>query len=174
MNLPDIVRNGLRAALLDVDLYERVEHDATFNRQVVVIVLVASLLGGVGSAVAVDAYPPLGAIAGVFVGFVGWVAWSALALWVGTRFLGGTADFGEMARVIGFSFTPLMIGVVPWLGFVGAAWALVATVVAIREGLDVSTGRAFAAMVPGWIVWLLLSVLVYGALGLRSTPIWPF
>jgi hypothetical protein len=160
--------------MLDVDFYAEVESDPTRNREVAGVVLLANVLAGVGSAIATDASPFLGAVGGVVIGLVGWVLWSGIALFVGTRFLGGIADFGEMSRVIGFSFTPLVIGIIPWLGFIGAVWALVATVIAIREGLDVSTPRAVTAMVPGWAAWLILSILVYGILGLQNGAGWPF
>jgi hypothetical protein len=163
-----------RAAMLDIDFYAAVEADATRNREVFVVVLVANIFAGVGSALATEASLALGALAGAVIGVVGWILWSGIALFVGTRFLGGTADLGEMARVVGFSFTPLLIGIIPWLGFVGAAWALVATVIAIREGLDVSTPKAIVAMVPGWAAWLILSVVVYATVGLQNGAGWPF
>lgn len=164
----------VRAALLDVDFYERVEHEPSLNRQVAVVVVVANVLAGIGAAVAIGANPLSGALAGAITGLVGWVIWAVLALFVGTRFLGGTADLGEMSRVIGFSFAPLVIGIVPWLGFVGAVWALVATTIAVREGLDIPTLRAVAAMLPGWAAWLLLAIVVNGVLGLQATSFWPF
>ena len=137
------------------------------------IVVVANVLAGIGAALATGSPAYLGAVAGAITGLVGWIVWSVIALFIGTRFLGGTADFGQMARVIGFAFTPLVIGIIPWLGFVGAAWALLASVIAIREGLDVSTPRAIVAMLPGWFSWLLLSLIVQGAVGFSETNVWP-
>ena len=49
-----------------------------------------------------------------------------------------------------------MIGVIPFLGPVAAVWVLVASVVAIREGLDFSTGRAVGTAIGGWLVWIAL------------------
>ena len=49
-----------------------------------------------------------------------------------------------------------MIGVIPFLGPVAAVWVLVASVVAIREGLDFSTGRAVGTAIGGWLVWIVL------------------
>jgi hypothetical protein len=170
---PNPINHLVRAAFLDVDFYNEVEVDVSLNKQVTVVVVLANVLAGIGAALATGSPAYLGAIAGAITGLVGWIVWSAIALFIGTRFLGGTADFGQMARVIGFAFTPLVIGIIPWLGFVGAAWALLATVIAIREGLDVSTPRAIVAMLPGWFSWLLLSLIVQGAVGFSETSVWP-
>ena len=68
----------------------------------------------------------------------------------------GTTDMGEMLRVLGFAQAPRVIGVIPFLGPVAAIWVLVASVVAIREGLDFGTGRAIGTAIGGWLVWVVL------------------
>ena len=78
----------------------------------------------------------LGMLGGALTGVIGWLVWSAMSLVVGRYAFAGTSDYGEMLRVIGFAFAPLAIGIIPWLGFVGALWSLVAAVIAIREGVD--------------------------------------
>lgn len=165
VEIPSFARNVTRAALLDVDFYNEAERDPGLDVQALLVVLFANVLGGIGSVIATEATDTngavalaLGAVAGAFTGVIGWLVWSAIANFAGTRFFGGTADFGEMRRVIGFSFAPLAIGVVPWLGFVGAAWTLIAAMIAVREGLDFSTQRAIATVVVGWGSWLLIAV----------------
>lgn len=181
VNLSSFPHNVVRALLLDVDFYNDAEKDTSLELQAFLVVVVANLLGGIGSAVATDATDTdpavaiaLGAFAGAVTGVVGWLVWSAIANWVGTRLFGGSADFGEMRRVIGFSFAPLAIGVIPWLGFVGAAWALVAAMIAVREGLDFSTQRAVATVVLGWGSWLVISVAAQVMLGLDLRVSLPF
>jgi hypothetical protein len=167
-------RNVLRAVLLDVDFYNEAEHDSSLNRQSFVVVVVATLMSGVGSALATETNVLVGGLVGAVTGVVGWLVWSWLALVVGTRVFDGTADYGEMVRVIGFAFAPLAIGVIPWLGFVGAAWSLVAATIGIREGMDFSTKRAIATVAVGWAAWLLLSVIVQWLIGVTLMPSWPF
>ncbi len=174
MDVRGFVDNIVSAAVLDVDFYRRAEESASLNRQVALVVTFASVLAGIGAAVAVEASVPLGAVAGMVTGVIGWLVWSAISLFIGTRFLGGTADFGEMSRVIGYALAPIGIGVVPWLGFVGALWSLAAAAIAIREGLDVSTWRALASTAVGWAAWLLLSVAANALLGTGVDPLWPF
>jgi hypothetical protein len=178
MQLPSIIENPVRAAMLDVDFYNRAEADTSLNTQAAVVVVVANSLAGVGAAVAAEATSVrefgiamlLGAVSGV----VGWLVWAAVATLVGTRVFHGTSDFGEMRRVIGFAYAPLAIGVIPWLGFIGAAWVLLAAVVAIREGMDFSTKRSIATMITGWGAWMIITLGINIALGWDMRSSWPF
>lgn len=174
MQVPPFIRRFVQAALLDVDLYNEVEADATLNRQAAAVVVIGTALAGFGSVAATDAHVFVGVITGIATGLIGWLVWSGISLVVGTRVFSGTSDYGEMVRVIGFAYAPLAIGVIPWLGFVGALWSLVAAVIAVREGMDFSTGRAVATMAAGWGLWLLLSVVVQAIVGFELAGSWPF
>ncbi|MEZ5175467.1 MAG: YIP1 family protein [Acidimicrobiia bacterium] len=170
-----MLRNALRAVLLDVDFYNRAEIDTRVTWQAGLIVIVASGFAAVGSAVALDDASVVATVAGgVLTGITGWILWSLASWLIGTRVFGGEATFGAMLRVIGFAFTPLAIGIVPWLGFPGAAWMLVAAVVAFREGLDISTAKAIATMAIGWGLWLGTTVLLNIVLDFNLDPSWPF
>jgi hypothetical protein len=174
MQAPPFIRRYVQAALLDVDLYNEVEADATLNRQAAAVVAIATALTGLGSVAAMEVNVFVGIVTGVVTGLMGWLVWSAISLIVGTRLFSGTSDYGEMLRVIGFAYAPLAIGVIPWLGFIGALWSLVAAVIAVREGLDFSTGRAVVTMATGWGLWLLLAVAVQAAIGFELAGDWPF
>ena len=87
---------------------------------------------------------PIGAI-------LSWLLWSAITYVVGDKLLGGTATWGELLRTLGFAQAPgvlLIFGIIPILGglvrMVVAAWMLFTGVVAIRQALDFSTGKAIA------------------------------
>jgi hypothetical protein len=178
MKLPSIIENPVRAAMLDVDFYNRAEADTSLNVQAGIVVIVASGLAGIGATIAVESTSTgdiVTAMAlGVLSGVVGWLVWAAVATLVGTRIFHGTSDFGEMRRVIGFAYAPLAIGIVPWLGFIGAAWVLLAAVVAIREGMDFSTKRSVATMVIGWGAWVLVSLAINVFLDWDMRSGWPF
>ena len=94
----------MRVILLDVDFFREAASDSSLNRQAAVVVVVASGMAGVGSAIAenvpVVASIPVGIIA---VG-IGWLVWSGVSFVIGTRVFGGDSDFPEMLRVIGFAF----------------------------------------------------------------------
>lgn len=178
MILPSIVENPVRAAMLDVDFYNRAEVDTSLNGQAAVVVIVANGLAGVGASIAIGATSALDmsiAVAlGVLSGVMGWLMWSLVANLVGTRIFKGSSDFGQMRRVIGFAYAPLAIGVVPWLGFIGAVWALLAAVIAIREGMDFSTKRSVATMIIGWGAWVLTTLVINIVLDWDMRAGWPF
>ncbi len=169
-----MIRNVINAMLLDAEFYSDAAEDESLIRQAAIVVVAANLLGGIGASLATESNVPAGAAIGVITGLVGWLVWSGVAYAVGVRVLGGDADYPEMLRVIGFAYAPLAIGIVPWLGFVGAAWALFAAVLAIRESLQFSTQRAVATTALGWAVWLGIAVLLNGLLGWNFLTSLPF
>lgn len=179
-----LIRNMIRAGALDTEFYNHAERETSLTRQAFVVVVVANALAAVGSWIGLEnTQDPLGgslwnsirswmgianfpvpAEGGIFVmvgvgillAIVGWVVWAVTTSVIGTKVFKGTADFGEMLRVLGFAQAPRVIGVIPFLGPVAAVWVLVASVVAIREGLDFSTGRAVGTALGGWLVWIVL------------------
>jgi hypothetical protein len=95
-------------------------------------------------------------------GVIAWAVWAALIYWIGAKMLpepDTLADWGELARTVGFASTPgllRVLGVVPVLGelvfLVTGVWMLVATVVAVRQALDYkSLPRAIGVCVIGWL-----------------------
>ena len=178
MKIPSVIENPLRASMLDVDFYNRAEADTSLNVQATLVVIVASGLAGIGSAVAAESTSArdvgIAMSLGIVSGVVGWLVWAAVANLVGTRVFKGTSNFGEMRRVIGFAYAPLAIGIIPWLGFIGAAWVLLAAVVAIREGMDFSTKRSVATMVIGWGAWVLTTLAINVFLDWDMRASWPF
>ena len=161
--------------MLDVDFYNEAEVDEGLNLQAGLAVVIATSLSGLGAAFATEGGGVLPAVLGGAVsGLIGWLVWSFAALVVGTRFFDGDADYGQMIRVIGFSYVPNVIGVVPWLGFVGAVWSLFAALIGIREGMDFTTGKAIITLAAGWGIWLLLTIVVQAVIGLELVSGWPF
>ena len=150
------------AARLDAATYEEVEHDASATGQaavVVAIVAVASAIGAIGDGGA----GPIGALVAAL---IGWLVWAGVTYLIGDKLLGGTASWGELLRTLGFAQAPgvlFVLGIVPLLGglvrFVVGIWILVAGVVAIRQALDFSTGKAILTVLLGWLAMMLLAML---------------
>ncbi len=146
------------AALLDVDTYEEVEADRTATGQaagVVALVAVAQAIGGAGEG-------GFGILSGIISALLGWLLWAGIAYLIGDKLLGGTATWGELLRTIGFAQTPgvlHVLGIIPVLGgiirFGVAIWVLIAGIIAIRQALDVSTGKAILTAVLGWLAMAL-------------------
>ena len=150
----------IRAAKLDVQLYEEVEADRAAMGQAMGVVVLSALAAGVGNL-------RNGGLTGIAIGtigaLVGWYVWAFLTYFIGTRLLPERqtrADHGELLRPIGFSAAPGLVrvfGVVPGLTeltfFVAGVWMLVAMVIAVRQALDyTSTWRAVGVCVMGWVV----------------------
>lgn len=148
--------NALRAAKLDVEFYNAVEHDDSLTAQAATFVAVVGVLTGVGRWIFSDGNLIRGMIMGVITSVLAWLLWSAITTWVGVRFFGGTSDFKEMSRVLGFAHAPLLLGIVGPLGvFVGSLWTVASGIVAIREGMDFSLGKAIATGGIGLILRLI-------------------
>ncbi len=157
------LRRMIRAALLDRSLYEEVEADSRLTTQAFLVVLLASIAGGLGAA-----WPRLsGIILGIGLTLGGWVAWALVTYWIGTRLLPEPqtrSDIGELLRTIGFAASPgvlRLFGVVPPLRrpvFLAASiWMLVATVVAVRQALDYrGTLRAVLVCGIGWLIQVIV------------------
>jgi hypothetical protein len=158
------------AATLNIPTYEEVEHDTTATSQaaiVVGIVAVASAIGGIGGGLG-------GVVAGLIGAYIGWLIWAGVTYLIGDKVFGGTATWGELLRTLGFAQSPgilYILAVIPVLGwivrFVVWIWLLIAGVVAIRQALDFSTGKAVLTAILGFIAYVIVgSVLaVMGGLG---------
>ena len=154
------------AALLDIATYEEVEADSTATPQaagVVAIVAVASAIGALGQA------GPGGIIGGLVAAFLGWLVWAGVTYLIGDKLLGGTATWGELLRTLGFAQSPgvlYVLGIIPLLGglirFAVLIWVLIAGIIAIRQALDFSTGKAVLTAVLGWLALAILTLLLGG------------
>ena len=166
-----LVSRMTRAAKLDVNLYEEVEADTTANGQAFIAVLIVSLATGIGAGIAgLATRGGLGFIWGLLTGLVasiiGWLAWSFFAYILGTKVFKGpktSATWGELLRTIGFSNSPGILRFFSFIPFVGgiiafgaSVWALIAGVIAVRQALDFSTGRAIATCIVGWLIYMLI------------------
>jgi hypothetical protein len=151
------------AAMLDVSVYEEVEADESATSQaagVVALVAVASAIGAYHGGLG-------GIIAAVLGAFVSWALWAALTYLVGTRFLGGTATWGELLRTLGFAQAPGLLNVLGFIPIVGGLvrlavwiWMLVTAVVAIRQALDFDTGKAVITAVISCVIIFVVSVVL--------------
>ena len=153
----------IRAAKLDVRLYEEVEADQGAMAQAMTVVILSALAAGIGSA----NVGLLGMVISMIGALIGWYVWAFLTYFIGTKFLAEPqtrADHRELLRTIGFSSAPGLIrvlGIIPGLRtllfLVAGIWMLVAMVIAVRQALDyTSTGRAIGVCVIGWVVQLLI------------------
>lgn len=105
---------------------------------------------------------------------MGWIIYSGLAYLIGTRLLATAetrATYGEVLRTLGFAQAPRLLLVLAWipilgliLAFVVGIWVLVATIIAIRQSMELTTGRAIGTAVIAWIIYIIVNALILGAL----------
>ncbi|MBU4034011.1 MAG: YIP1 family protein [Proteobacteria bacterium] len=168
----------IRAAKLDVHLYEEVEADKSTMQQAMAVVVLSSIAAGVGS---ISAMGLGGILIGTIGALVGWYLWAYLTYFIGTKFLAEPqteADLGQLLRTTGFSSSPGLIrvlGIIPALStvvFVAASvWMLVAMVIAVRQALDYSgTWRAVGVCAIGWIIQTLILALLLSFVGGVPAP----
>jgi len=136
----------LRAAKLNVPLYEEVEADKGAMRQAMGVVVLSSIAAGVGS---VGTLGLGGILLGTLAALGGWYIWAYLTYFIGTKFLPEPqteADLGQLLRTTGFSSSPGLIrilAIIPPLSTViftvASIWMLVAMVIAVRQALTTPT-----------------------------------
>ena len=171
--MSSFVNRIIRAAMLDVSLYEEVEADKGAMKQAIWIVILSSIAAGIGN-VGNNSFKWIAA--GTAMALIGWYLWAYLVYFIGTKILPEPqtkTNHGELLRTIAFSSSPGLIrilGIVPGLGriiFITASvWMIVAMVIAVRQALDYkSTVRAVGVCVAGWTIQAVLLLLLLSISG---------
>jgi hypothetical protein len=170
----DRVIGGIR---LDPATYEAVEHDTDATWQAALVVVVAAIFSGVGS----TGGRTRDLLGGVVASLVFWALFALFAYLVGAYLLRGpqtSATFGEVLRALGFSYAPSLfaiLGLIPGIGFlivfIAGIWSLIASVIALRQAFEVSTGRAVAIAVVAFLAMVVLLVIIATVFGISIVAI---
>ena len=170
----------IRAAKLDITLYEEVEHDTSANGQAFAVVVLVSIIAGIGTGIGgAITNGALWFLWGLLIGLgstiVGWLVWALFAYWLGTTVFRGPeteATYGQLLRTLGFAYSPgviIFFAFIPFIGglitFIAMVWSLTAGVIAVRQALDFSTARAIGTCVVGWLIYVLIRFLLSGLVG---------
>lgn len=168
----------VRAAKLEVNLYEEVEADTGATRQAMGVVVLGSVAFGLGFGAGTRGILFLAVIA-----LLTWFVMAYLTYWIGTRLLPEpqtSATHGELLRTIGFASAPgilRVLGLIPISGLhlilflVTGIWMLVATVIAVRQALDYhGTLRAVGVCMLGWLGIHMLQILMLSLWGGGGEP----
>ena len=168
----------LGAARLSSATYEDVESDRGATIQallVVIIVTIASFIGDLLSS-GDDINVIRSLITGLVLGVAGWAIWALVTWIVGATILKTEkteADWGQLARGMGFAQTPKILYVFvfipiagPIISFVAFIWSFACMVVAVRQCLDyTSTLRAFfvilISFIPVAFLYLIVAIVVF-------------
>src|SRR5215216_1517040 len=160
------------AIKLDPATYEAVEHDTDATWQAALVVAVVAIFSGVGS----SGGRTEGLLGGVLAAIIFWAIFALFAYVVGAYLLKGpqtSATFGEVLRALGFSYAPSLVailGLIPGIGFlftlIAAIWSLIASVIALRQAFEVSTGRAVAIAVVAFLAMAIVLAIIVAVLGI--------
>lgn len=173
MDFNAIVSRVMRVFTFDLTVFQEVEKDLTATQQAWAVVAVAAVASGIGSAI--GSLIGGGGFGGLIAGFIllpiltviGYFLWAFVTYWAGVNLFQAQTDFTEMQRVIGFAYAPNVLGLlsfIPCLGWLislaASLYALVLSVLAVKEGLDVEWPQAIVTCIIGWIVnFILVSVI---------------
>ena len=163
----------VRAAKLDVNLYEEVEADKGAMGQAMGVVVLSSVAAGIGS---IGTTGIKGIIIGAIIAPIAWYIWAYITYFIGVKILPEPqtkADHGELLRTIGFSSSPgllRILAIIPGIGgiifMITSVWMLVAMVIAVRQALDYqSTLRAVGVCMIGWVIQAIILTILFTVLG---------
>ncbi len=149
------------ALTLDATVFEEVEHDEQDGLvQAAGVVALASIAHGL----AYESF--VGSILG---GFIGWMFATAVIWIIGVKILEHSSDYKELLRTVGFATAPrilLILGVILPGPLLAILWlfvvflTLVNFVLAVRQALDVDTGRAVFICAAGAVVNLIPTLIL--------------
>ena len=168
-----MIERMIRASRLDINMFVEVEADTSATNQALLIVALVALATGIAS---LGTTGPIGLFVGVVLAVAGWALWAWIVHLIGTKIIPSHsthADWGQLARTLGFAQSPGIfraLGFIPVVGniifAVASIWMLVAMVVAVRQALDyTSTLRAIAVVLIGFIPYLVLMSIAFALLG---------
>lgn len=174
-----LINRILRAAKLDVHLYEEVEADKSAMRQAMLVVILSGIAAGVGS---ISQGGALGVALGTVMGLVGWYIWAFIIYVIGTKLLPEPqtkSNVGELLRTIGFASAPGLIrvfGVFPGvekLVFpVATVWMLVAMITAVKQALDYkATWRAVIVCIISLFVQIAILLTIFSFFKVLPKPV---
>ena len=163
----------VRAAKLDVNLYEEVEADKGAMGQAMGVVVLSSIAAGIGT---IGTIGVKGIIIGAIIALIAWYAWAYITYFVGAKILPEPqtkAHPGELLRTIGFASSPGLIrvlAVIPGIAgiifLITSIWMLIAMVIAVKQALDYqSTLRAVGVCIIGWVIQTIIIMVLFSVLG---------
>ncbi len=163
----------VRAAKLDINLYEEVEADKGAMGQAMGVVVLSSIAAGIGS---IGTIGVKGIIVGAITALIAWYVWAYMTYFIGAKILPEPqtkVDHGELLRTIGFSSSPGLIrvlAIIPGISgiifAIASIWMLIAMVIAVRQALDYqSTLRAVGVCIIGWVIQAIILMILFAALG---------
>jgi hypothetical protein len=178
MDFNRMINGIIRAIKLDATFYEEVEQDPSYNQDSLMVVILASLLGGIGGLISMAMSGEiikaiLAFIVAVILTLLGFFLWVWVTTFVGTKFFKGTGQFANVKRAMGFAYAPQLLNLlsfIPCLGGIIAlvAWVLsvIAGVKAVRQSLNQDNTNAILTVVVSAILVFAVMAVIGAALAM--------
>lgn len=154
-----------RALALDPAVYRLLAENGQGLGIALLVVALAGLSEGVGQSIVLflNRITPrrflLSLILSAATHAVGYLFWAATIWLVGMRLFGRGDAFVVVARAVGLAYAPQLFGffiLTPYLGslfsLIISVWTLLATVIAIHAGLELTLWQAVACSGVGWLL----------------------
>lgn len=174
----NILTRMFGAARLDANTYEEVEADSGAMPQALLIVVVISILAGLGEYFAGDGSIIDALVIAAIRGIAFWAIWALMIFMIGGSILRTSetqANWGQVARGTAFAQSPgvlLIFSFIPGVGglitFVVFFWQFIGVIISARQTLDyTSTLRAFfvvlLAVIPSAVIYGILVIVLFAA-----------
>jgi len=175
-----MINRVIRAAMLDAEFFKEAEADASLNQEALMVVILVSLAGSIGSFIGGVISGSFGsALLGLIVALVAGVAtyyiWAYVTYFIGTQLFDAAVDPGELLRVLGYASGPRALSIlsfIPCIGWLlalaGGIWALVAGFIGAREALDLDTTKTFITVAIGWVIIVIITAVITAVLGVGA------
>ena len=179
----DTIKRIMRAIMLDREFYKEAEADTSLNQEALMIVIIVSVIGGIGSFLTTLSEPNAQGIGRALIallvtsglGVANYYIWAYVTHYIGTNMFKGDADPGELLRILGYASAPrllTLLGFIPCVGwlisFAGGIWALVAGFFGVQEALDLDATETLVTVVLGWLAILILTTIVTSVIGIGT------
>jgi hypothetical protein len=166
---------AVKCSMLNSDAYEEVEHDESAMSQALILVLISgTALGLYQSNFFFDTFSPAVVLISVIFGMLHWALFAWITYFVGTRIFRTNeteADWGQLARTLGFASTPkiLFFGVLLFssdimqsIEIIILLWVTVTSFIAIRQALELTNLRALGTTLVSTFLITLFTTIVQG------------
>jgi len=164
-----MLQRVVRAATFDMRFYGEAKNDVRLDREVLIVVIVSTIVGALGSL----SGGLLAFLLAVVMGIAGYYLLAYFITIVGRNFFAGQATQEQVQRLLGYSWAPRILGILGFLPCVGwlvslvaILWSLAVAVVAVREAMGFDTTRAIITAVGGGLILAILTGLLGRILGL--------
>jgi len=151
------------ALTLDAHFYEDAHRSSSSQRLALTVVILAAVSNALGSAfiLLINRVSPTMFVIALAINaisvVIGYYFWTLTTWQLGQWFKPNHASFRELLIPIGFAYAPQVLNFLTLIPLLGrpiqlglAVWSLLAVIVAVRQGLDISTIWAASICLVGW------------------------